>query len=88
MWKSQKILISSLSQCQELRQRKFTEEEDEKLIQLVEMHERDNWVQVSKDLNNDFTVRQCKDRFNYYVDPAINKGKLTVEEENTRKNWL
>lgn len=61
--------------------RRFTEEEDRKLVHLVEKHGRNKWEQVAKAFKNDLTARQCRERFKYHVDPSINKSSWTPEEE-------
>lgn len=59
---------------------KFSESDDEKLLNLVEEHGEDNWKLISKCMGNK-TQRQCRERYRNYVNPDINKSPWTVEEE-------
>lgn len=59
--------------------RMFTKEEDEKLLILVEKHEKD-WRKISNDMI-DRSIRQCKERYFHYLSPNIKKEKWTDEED-------
>lgn len=63
-----------------VRHMKWTREEDELLKQLVNYHGENNWVLVSKFINNR-NVRQCKERWNNYLSPRINTSPWTPEED-------
>lgn len=48
----------------------FTVEEDKKLIELVNIFGKNEWKVISR-LMGTRSVRQCRDRFNGYLDPRI-----------------
>ena len=59
--------------------KKFTEEDDEKLKALVKEHGK-KWKEVSIYMQT-FNERQCKDRYEMYLDPDINHMEFTYEED-------
>lgn len=61
------------------RQR-FSKSEDEKLLSLVKKYGTDDWDLISWSMGKK-TVRQCRDRYCNYVNPDINLGSWTIEEE-------
>ncbi|OHT13799.1 Myb-like DNA-binding domain containing protein [Tritrichomonas foetus] len=60
---------------------KFTQNEDQKLMKLVQKYGDNNWVLIAGKFNGR-TPRQCRDRYVYYLDPNIKKGDWTRDEEN------
>ena len=61
--------------------KKFTIEEDNLLINLVNNSKNIiNWDKISLELENR-SARQCKDRWNNYLSPNINKSEWTLEED-------
>ena len=58
----------------------FTQQEDAKLISLVQRHQ-ENWKKISKEMNNR-SVRQCKERYNHYLSPTINHSEWTKQEDD------
>ena len=59
----------------------FSVAEDELLKSLVKKFGQNNWINVSLCMPNR-TVRQCKDRWTYYLSPDVNKSEFTNEEDN------
>ena len=60
---------------------KFTPEEDQELIQLIEKYGTNNWSLVSSMMKGR-NERQVKDRWFYYLSPDLNKSEWTQEEDN------
>ena len=58
----------------------FTAEEDEMLIFLVSKFGEDNWNEIIKYLPNR-NVRQCRERWNKYLNPNLKTDEWTKEEE-------
>ena len=58
----------------------FSVEEDEMLKELVAKYGVDNWKQIASKMPNRNT-RQCKDRWNCYLSPSINKQDFSLEED-------
>ena len=63
-----------------MSRKKFTPEEDYQLKTLVEVNGFKDWKIVSSFMKNR-TARQCRERYNDYLNPALNKGEWTIEEE-------
>lgn len=63
-----------------ITKRPFTIEEDKKLIQFVCINGPRNWGQLARQLTNR-TPKQCRERWNNQLNPAINKGPWTHEED-------
>lgn len=59
---------------------RFTKEEDKILISLISSQENPNWNLISKKMKNR-TVRQCRDRWNHYLNPELKSGKWTTNED-------
>ena len=59
---------------------KFTKEEDEMLIKAVASCGKLNWRKISLMLPSR-NARQCKDRWENYLDPNLNKTPFTIEED-------
>ena len=59
---------------------KFSIEEDNKLASLVEKYGTDNWSKISDEMENR-NPRQCRERWNNYVNPALQNDKWTYEED-------
>ena len=64
----------------EIKKQHFTSEEDDILKQLVLKLGTKNWKKVAKQMPNR-TTRQCREHWNYYLNPNINKDPWTSEEE-------
>jgi hypothetical protein len=69
-----------------LRPGKWSAEEDQMLVGLVDTENK--WTQIAKVLNLQFhsnlTIRNsksCKERWNNYLNPKIDKGKFTKDED-------
>ena len=63
-----------------MTKRPFTLEEDQKLLQFVSLNGPRNWGQLAQQLTNR-TPKQCRERWNNQLNPAINKGPWTWEED-------
>lgn len=61
--------------------RLFTEEEDQKLAELVSCFGTKNWKTVSLFMI-DRTPRQCRERWKYYLAPEVENGPWTQDEDN------
>ena len=59
---------------------KFTEYEDNCLRCLVQQYGTKDWVIISKIIGNK-TPRECKDRWEGYLNPKINNRSWTLEED-------
>ena len=59
----------------------WTEEEDERLKTAIRVHGSDNWALVSTFVGGGRTKSQCSQRWRRVLDPKINKGNWTREEE-------
>lgn len=58
----------------------FTDKEDKKLLKLKTKYPEITWEEISK-LMKTKSDRQCKDRYNNYLDPNINKAPFNREED-------
>jgi hypothetical protein len=61
--------------------RKFTQEEDRQLIQLVSELGENNWRAIAKRMPGR-TFRKCSDRWRCYLNPSVNNGAWSVAEEH------
>ncbi|KAH0789474.1 Myb-like DNA-binding domain containing protein [Histomonas meleagridis] len=59
----------------------WTEEEDERLRAAIQVHGSDNWTIVATFVGGGRTKSQCSQRWRRVLDPKINKGNWTKEEE-------
>jgi hypothetical protein len=64
-----------------VRKRKFTEEEDTRLAELVAQHGSNSWKKIAMHMNGR-SVRQCRERWKYFLEPSINRGDWTVDEDH------
>ncbi|OHT00198.1 Myb-like DNA-binding domain containing protein [Tritrichomonas foetus] len=62
------------------KKRKFTQEEDEIVRQLVNEHGPKQWDLIAKSLKNR-TARQCRDRWKHYLSPTVSLREWTLEED-------
>jgi hypothetical protein len=60
--------------------KKFTNEEDNYLAYLVSVHGNRNWKTVAWYMHGR-TVRQCRERFKYYLEPGIERPKWTAGDD-------
>lgn len=58
---------------------KWTKEEDNKIIELVNLYGK-SWCQIAKEFKSR-NGKQIRDRYLNVLDPSINKGKFTKEED-------
>ena len=58
---------------------KWTKEEDKKIIELVSLYGK-SWCQIAKEFKTR-NGKQIRDRYLNVLDPSINKGKFTKEED-------
>lgn len=59
---------------------KFTPEEDAKLAKLVAMHGSKDWSKIAMHMGTR-NSRQCRERWNNYVNPALRTEPWTDEED-------
>lgn len=59
---------------------KFSEEEDQLLIKLVNELPENSWKQISTTLKTK-TAKQCRDRWRNYANPILKHGDWSIEEE-------
>ena len=59
---------------------KFTEKEDHKLKQLVSFLGTKNWKFIAKEMGTK-NARQCRERWKNYLNPDLNLGTYTVQED-------
>jgi hypothetical protein len=61
--------------------KKFTLEEDALLSSLVSNFGPNNWQVISAHMSNR-NVRQCRERYNNYLNPKLRQGEWTPEEDD------
>lgn len=59
---------------------KFTPEEDEKLLMAVEKYGVKDWNKISSEMGTR-NSRQCRERWQNYVNPLLRNDPYTVEED-------
>lgn len=72
--------ISSPESQSKSSKSRFTISEDTALKMLVSKYGTDNWELISKFIGTK-NIRQCHDRWYYYLSPEINKNPWTEEED-------
>lgn len=77
---NKKINKTSKTQNKKISKSKFSKDEDKKLIYLVEEYGENAWIFISKKMENR-NPRQCRDRWNNYLNPKLNNEKWTHEED-------
>ena len=60
--------------------KKFSTDEDNKLIELVKKYGCENWQKISLEMPGR-NVRQCRERYKNYLDPEVISGPWTEEED-------
>ena len=63
-----------------LPKKKFTEQDDEKLKQVIQEIGTKSWIEVANRMG-DRNPRQCKERWENYLNPSINNNPFTKEED-------
>jgi hypothetical protein len=58
----------------------WTPEEDETVINLVKIHGTKKWSLIARQLNGRLG-KQCRERWYNHLDPSINKGEWTKDED-------
>ena len=58
----------------------WTPEEDETVVRLVKIHGTKKWSLIARQLNGRLG-KQCRERWYNHLDPSINKGEWTQEED-------
>jgi hypothetical protein len=59
---------------------KFTPEDDERLANLIRQHGSKDWFVIAMIMGNR-NARQCRDRYNNYLNPGLHHGEWTHEED-------
>jgi hypothetical protein len=62
--------------------KKFTDAEDEQLRYLVSLYGASQWKNVAWGMNGR-TVRQCRERWKYYLEPGIKREEWDEAEDKT-----
>lgn len=60
---------------------KFSPEEDAKLLNLVQQYGAKNWIKISQ-LMETRNPRQCRERYNNYINPNLRKDEWKKEEDD------
>jgi hypothetical protein len=76
-----------------VKSKPWKHEEDSKLRELIEKTGVKKWAKIASELNscffNDRKGKNCRDRWNNHLNPEINKGEWTFEEDlNLLKRYL
>jgi hypothetical protein len=66
--------------CQNTKKARFTKEDDNKLLLLVQKLGTKNWIEISQQMGS-FSTRQCRERYRQYIDPNLKIGNWTTEED-------
>lgn len=59
---------------------RFTSEEDEKMRRLIDQLGLGNWTKVAESMQGR-TARQCRERYNNYLNPSLRHGEWSKEED-------
>jgi hypothetical protein len=59
---------------------KFTADEDQRLIDLVDALGQKNWIEIAANLGGR-NARQCRERFTNYLDPNLRRDEWTADED-------
>ena len=69
-----------------ITRRRFKPEEDDKLkniiMQMISKNKRISWNIVSQLMGDEFSPRQCKERWTKYLSPDVSMNEWTKEEDN------
>lgn len=79
---SSSINMNSDSYSSSNRKGKWTEEEDRKLIDLVEEFNGRSWKRIAKEMNSRTPI-QCLHRWSKILKPGLVKGSWTTDEDNS-----
>ncbi len=60
----------------------FTNDEDERLKELIEEYGEDNWGIIAKNMKGR-NIRQCRERYRYYLSPDVNKNEWTERDDKS-----
>lgn len=63
------------------RKQRFSHADDEHLKMIISEIGTSDWNKIASLMKNR-NARQCKDRWTYYLSPALNNRKFTKEEDN------
>jgi hypothetical protein len=58
----------------------FSPEEDQRLLSLIEMLGTKRWSLLAHHMQTR-TAKQCRERWHYYLNPELNKGPWTAQED-------
>ena len=76
-----KMSSESLAMKKKMVHKRFTEEEDNKLRDLVKIYGENQWLMISSRMGTR-NSRQCRDRWCQYLSPKSNLSPWSKEEEN------
>jgi hypothetical protein len=60
--------------------KKFSEEEDRLLVYFVSVYGPNDWQSVAWNMKGR-TIRQCRDRWKYYLNPEVSRADWTKDED-------
>lgn len=63
-----------------LQKSKFSQEEDQKLIDLVNQYGENNWGTIASKMEGR-NIRQCRERWNHYLSPNVSNAPWTEMED-------
>lgn len=72
---------SDANQHSKFRRQKFTNEEDQKLLQLVSIFGTHSWKRIAQHMLTRST-RQCRERYLNYLSPELKNGPWTHSEDH------
>jgi hypothetical protein len=59
----------------------FTAQDDQELRMLVGSTAVPDWFEITRRMSRPFTVRQCRERWNNYLQPTVRLDSWSVEED-------
>lgn len=82
---SNEFQINNSQSKERNKKRKFTQDEDEKLRELVQNHGQKQWDVIARNLrkltNIERTPRQCRDRWKHYLSPSVSQKEWNITED-------
>jgi hypothetical protein len=74
------FVVEKSSKKNQNKRNRFTEDDDKQLIQLINQYGILNWNIIADKMISK-NARQCKERWDNYMNPNINNGEWTFEED-------
>jgi len=70
-----------LDKKEKIHKTKFTQKDDDLLRDLVEESQEHDWISIASKMGNK-NARQCRERWNNYLNPLLEKRDWTQEEDD------